>query len=319
VDANALLPAGVETRAFSVALGDVDGDGDLDAITGGEVVYLNDVGASNRFKVGRYYNPAWGDGFVALGDLDRDGDLDVAFGTGCPEYCGKDHADDGVLWNDGRGQFAAWNLDNGLADTRATAILDVEGDGDLDLVFANLDGNTPSDFLLLNDGTGEFLSAGVPAFPEDFDDGHGLAVGDLDHDGDADLVTFNDVPRYASSRKPSRVYVNLTRHLSLPDLGRLGMPMRLFVDGARDGAAVLVALGPGQTATPFGRLGLDPASLTLFAALGPPLYGRRAELDVAIPRIPSLAGTELWWQAVVLGSAATPRLTNVVADRLTAH
>ena len=137
---NQLPPAKELTRA--VELGDVDGDGDLDAVlqtTSGfdAHVYLND-GAATFTNADVLLPPlADQDGQdLALGDLDLDGDLDavLAFGLGS----GPDAADPNVLLRNDGGVFAVDpaypQLDQ---ETRALALADLDRDGDLDVLEAN--------------------------------------------------------------------------------------------------------------------------------------------------------------------------------------
>ncbi|HEV7553987.1 MAG TPA: VCBS repeat-containing protein, partial [Kofleriaceae bacterium] len=117
-------------------------------------------------------------------DIDGDGYLDLATindGTG-----GRDH----LFHNRGDGTYADETLDrlaadsNPAADDNAAVWLDVDNDGDADLLVASLSG---PDRLSLNDGTGHFTLA-PNATPDDTPGSLGIAVGDLDGDGRLDIV-----------------------------------------------------------------------------------------------------------------------------------
>lgn len=187
----------------AVALGDLDGDGDLDAFEVNRsgrpefdvsdpsgMVWFNDGTGhftDNGQRLGNSYGYA-----VALGDVDGDGDLDAFVGNDDPRTSGQANK---VWLNDGTGHFADSEQNLGHAHTRVVALIDVEGDGDLD---AFVDNATASQ-IWLNDGTGRFLDSGQRL---SHTNGYIVNVGDVDGDGDADVfathfdkgyrVLFND-------------------------------------------------------------------------------------------------------------------------------
>jgi hypothetical protein len=174
------------TETFQVGLGDLDGDGDLDAVfanmgANDSQVWLND--GKGHFADSGQELTQQGHG-LALGDLDTDGDLDV--------FMTSAHYDNGGGWstkpsrvylNDGQGRF----LDSGqvLGDAQLSGngvnLVDVDGDGDLDahVVYYEVDGM--ADKVYLNDSRGRFTDSGLALSEET------IAWGDLDADGDVDV------------------------------------------------------------------------------------------------------------------------------------
>ncbi|MEM7394363.1 MAG: FG-GAP-like repeat-containing protein, partial [Verrucomicrobiota bacterium] len=164
------------SRSRGVALGDLDGDGDLDAFA------ANDFEANRVWMntgLGSFTNSGQTLGVrqsmaVELGDLDGDGDVDawVANRTGGSK----------VWLNNGSGQFSLNGQNLGLNQGWDVALGDLNGDGALDAIVATGD----SDFneVWLNDGAGQFSSGGSLST----NDLRGVALGDLDGDGDLDAI-----------------------------------------------------------------------------------------------------------------------------------
>jgi hypothetical protein len=183
----------LQTRG--VALGDLDGDGDLDAFVGNvhpamqDQVWFNDgfgTFADSGQSLGSEYSRD-----VALGDVDGDGDLDAVVAT--------IDADDMVWLNDGNGTFTAsdHSLDNQEGGT--VGLGDLDGDGDLDaFIGTGLWSNAP-DTVWLNDGTGAFSDTGQRL--GDFDSAC-VDLGDVDSDGDLDAVVGQ------ISGQPNKVWLN---------------------------------------------------------------------------------------------------------------
>lgn len=175
--------------AQGVALGDLDGDGDLDAITAHDVnepetVYLND--GSGTFTVTGYYGTKYSTG-VALGDLDGDGDLDA--------FISNYLLGNNVLWNNGNGTFTvSGSIGLGYA-AYDVALGDLDGDGDLDAITAN-SFTAPEEVFLNNGDTTFTVSSFGAGYSTD------VALGDLDGDGDLDAFVTNE------NDEPDEVYLN---------------------------------------------------------------------------------------------------------------
>ncbi|MEM7586072.1 MAG: FG-GAP-like repeat-containing protein [Acidobacteriota bacterium] len=191
-------PSTLSGIGFDVALADLDGDSDLDAYTvdfGVDRVWLNQGGAQGGIAGELMQTPQALDGglgaAVALGDIDGDGDVDALVGRG---FSGALEPDQ-VWLNDGSGTFSDSGQRLGNAVALAVALADLDLDGDLDGVVVNL--NAPH-HLLINQGgaqsgtEGDFVVDGQAL-------GSGLrenaAVGDLDGDGDPDLILPGPTPR----------------------------------------------------------------------------------------------------------------------------
>jgi len=200
-------PIGGSPLGNLVLPGDLDGDADLDLVvpTWSRELYWqerNPAAADGfdshlvyQFPAGSFISPA------AVGDLDGDRDLDIAV------FRENDEQDIYIDWfeNDGTPGDGTWVRRNvywwdapfpaSVYEASGLAIGDVDGDGDLDLVAGFGEELTSGNFngritWFQNDGSpanGGWTSNGIQA---SWDERRptGLAVADIDRDGDNDVV-----------------------------------------------------------------------------------------------------------------------------------
>ena len=170
------------TNSLDVALGDFNGDGDLDAFVanaGQDYIWVNNGSGIFTDSGQRLGSPSKTSVDVEVGDLDRDGDLDafvVIAGVG--SY--------GKVWlNNGSGVFTDSGQNPGVLEGSGVALGDLDGDGDLDIFYVS----RSSCRVYLNNGSAQFTDSGqalgVLA-------GTDVALGDLDNDGDLDAIVSNN-------------------------------------------------------------------------------------------------------------------------------
>lgn len=171
---------------------DVDADGDADILIGnaGPNVLLinNGDGTFSNESAARLgvFNNITQD--LELGDIDGDGDEDLIVAN---------EDNNQLLINDGNGFFTDETiarigpLTPGTEMTREADFGDVDADGDLDLLFANVmfqNNNDPQDRLLINDGQGFFTDQTAARLPIDDMNTIDADFVDMDADGDLDIV-----------------------------------------------------------------------------------------------------------------------------------
>jgi Bacterial Ig-like domain (group 3)/FG-GAP-like repeat len=190
---------GTASSALSVndklAVADVNGDGKPDVIvdtTNGINVLLNNgsgvLGAAIHTAIAAFPTAP----FFTTGDFNNDGRLDIAIG----DYQG----DLQVLRGQGNGAFALLSPVPGdpfnLTSYIQCAAADLDGDGNVDLVFAEAGNNFPDNVgaggfniaLGHGDGTFTFIAASVQY--SSYMVG-GIALADLNKDGKTDILSLN--------------------------------------------------------------------------------------------------------------------------------
>ncbi len=174
----------------SVVLGDVNGDGALDIVMGnyGGVnrLYLNNGSGIFPFNGTAIGSESDATTSVSLGDVDGDGDLDLVTGSDALDQTNK------LYLNNSDGLFTSSGTSLGIIGnvTTDTILLDVDGDGDLDLAIANYSTGV-ANTLYINDGSGDF-SANTSIIGVESKLTNSLAAGDLDGDGAIDFISGND-------------------------------------------------------------------------------------------------------------------------------
>jgi Tfp pilus assembly protein PilF len=193
-------------RATGAVFGDFDNDRDIDLVLAspGEPTTLFSNMRDGTFKdlaatSGLPGNaPVMG---VASADYNKDGWMDLAATTwdgGLPRLF-RNMMGDPLA---GLGKGGAFALDvNAMSEVSrqiavpqfGVAFIDIDNDGYLDLVTVNGTDVGPALFVFRNEGDGRFTDAGglVGADQIPARNGRGLAVADLDQDGDLDLVVSN--------------------------------------------------------------------------------------------------------------------------------
>ncbi len=162
---------GPNARTWETAMGDLDADGDVDAVMGclegPTIMFFNDgkgafTRADQEFPKGMHG--------IAIGDVDLDGNPDLFFAPlgSTPEPA--------VYLNDGKGSFAPSPHDLALTSSEEVFLIDMEKDGDLDayLLWKGL--------YFINDGHGKYTKGDL-SLPEIVD------FADLNGDGYVDVIS----------------------------------------------------------------------------------------------------------------------------------
>ncbi len=193
-----------------VATADFDNNGFQDIIIGREDglhIYYNTNGVFTHKAISTPLNSKSTPAGITLGDIDKDGDIDIFLSTyikkelmeGQTIFEDKTYGSTSeLLMNDGNENFTSITKNAGLEyvhNTFMAILIDVDGDGDLDLVVAHDTGEVRT---YKNNGNSTFTMIENPltnkfAYPM------GIAVGDYNNDGNIDFAfsnTGSTLPRF---------------------------------------------------------------------------------------------------------------------------
>ena len=179
----------VAAASWAITSGDVDGDGDLDLLTGnvlGTTVSLLRNDGTGAYGPATSIAVGTGPTDLALADVDGDGDLDLL----ASNYTSNTVS---VRLNSGNGTFSG-TQDVAMPPNTAPdqlALGDVDGDGDLDLLVGSSTNLTSAVTLRLNGGDATGSNTGVFSGGQSIavgSESRGVALADIDGDGDLDVL-----------------------------------------------------------------------------------------------------------------------------------
>lgn len=187
-----------------ITLADIDNDGDQDLLIGNEDANRLLINDGNGFFEDQsaerlvFREEPEETREVVVADIDNDGDLDILFGN-VQAFVDNALRQNRLLLNNGKGFFSDITKENLPNDTNrcfGVAFLDVDNDGDQDIMTGNTNGarfdvNSPFS-VYLNDGRGKFSDVSEGILPEGIT-GRGFDIDyvDLNGDGIKDLFLSN--------------------------------------------------------------------------------------------------------------------------------
>ncbi len=199
--------------AANVVFADFDGDRDADLVVPGTPSRFYAGSPDGRLtsddapEISAGIGRGLGVGVGPIGDIDGDHDADMVTGTGLDSVC-FNGGENWLARNDGLGRFTTEQLPSPSEPTSRVRLVDLDRDGDLDLLEANspyfchwyLPGGY--EYAYFNDGRGRFtmVTLGGPQNTT-----YDIAAADVDGDGDEDVLVANGP---GSDTGQNRLYLN---------------------------------------------------------------------------------------------------------------
>jgi hypothetical protein len=177
--------------SHDVACGDIDGDGNVDVSVfrkGTEILWFEAPDNPSGSWIRRSVSSSTGEG-LDVGDIDGDGDLDI---VGSRNWYENNNGS-GTSWSS-HPVSSSWG-----ADCR-DVVADMDGDGDSDIVLSHSEGSGQVAWFENPTWEQHNIDPGIVSYA------HSLEVGDLDQDGDLDVMAGQ---MHLSTEKRVMVYENL--------------------------------------------------------------------------------------------------------------
>ncbi len=181
----------------------------------------------------------WSDG-ATFADYDNDGDLDLFVASSYDKKVKKIL----IYRNNGNGTFTDLTDEYNIYQRGfSTLLFDADNDGDLDLWAVSKDNAIESNRLYLNDGAGQFTAVQNSGLEVRLFDPRGVAVADVDNDGDLDVYaadtnkadsSFYNNHLFRNDLSSANRWLKITGRGPQGDLGGFCSKIHVFEKGRLD-------------------------------------------------------------------------------------